>query len=523
MSSGALILHNANSSSPVSSNSALSPTFCLEKRISVCHPPRRELSLWADAHHDVKPSPYGQPLYPSHPHLLKKDEITPGIPAAEYERRRRELIASLPANSVVLCLAGEIKYMSGQIFYKFRQRSDFWYLTGFEQPGAAVVLESALSTPRGYRMTIFCAENDLETEKWEGARMAHEDVVRVLGADDARPFHDLARSLRALASGADYVYTDIPGAKRKSARAEGEGLLDVLKGKMRSKAQEGLLKMLDSSKTRSLAPEVARLRVIKSVHEQKVMRDAADISAEAHTRTMRFAQPDMSEHVIAAHFEYLCARAGAQRPAYVPVVASGANARIIHYTANNQVARDGELILIDAGCEYNGYASDITRTFPVSGTFTDPQKALYAAVLSAQKHLVKLCNEAAGLSLAQLHSASCDVLRKELVNAGIPEAPLRISQLYPHYIGHHVGIDLHESNYTDRHEPLKTGMVVTVEPGVYVPPSPSYPSYFHDIGIRIEDEVLVGEKEPVVLSAHAPKELADVEGTCQGLLGIEPL
>ncbi|OCH84592.1 hypothetical protein OBBRIDRAFT_741300 [Obba rivulosa] len=471
---------------------------------------------------DLKPSPYGQPLFPSHSHLLTEEEATPGIPAEEYERRRRALMNSLPNNSLVLCIAGEIKYMSGRA-YKFRQSSDFWYLTGFEQPNAAVVLKSDPSSERGYHMTMFCAENDPETEKWDGARISFEDVVRYFGADDARPSYELARFLHSLTTTAEHVYVDLPRSRRRSWRVDAEASLDFLRNAKHRSTPEGLLKMLDTSRTRPLAPEVGRLRAIKSAHEQRVMRAAADISADAHTRVMRFTIPNMPEYEIAAHFEYLCARAGAQRPAYVPVVASGANARIIHYTANNQLVRDGELVLIDAGCEYNGYASDITRTFPVSGKFSEPQKALYSAVLAAQKQLVKLCSAASGLSLAQLHSTSCDLLRKELVNAGIPNAPMRLSELYPHYIGHHVGIDLHESTYIDRHEPLKAGMVVTVEPGVYVPPSDSYPAYFHNIGIRIEDEVLVGETEPIVLSAHAPKEIVDVEGVCQGLLDIEPL
>ncbi|OBZ71886.1 Intermediate cleaving peptidase 55 [Grifola frondosa] len=254
------------------------------------------------------------------------------------------------------------------------------------------------------------------------------------------------------------------------------------------------------------------------------MRAAADISARAHTKTMCFAQPDISEHVLAAHFEYLCAREGSQRPAYVPVIASGANALIIHYTANNQLVRDGEMVLIDAACEYNGYASDITRTFPASGSFTSAQAELYGAVLAAQKHLVGLCSVSTGHSLAQLHRLSCDALGAELTRIGF-ELPLgagTLDTLYPHFVGHPVGIDLHESSHFDRNEPLKAGMVITIEPGVYVPPLPQFPKHFHNMGIRIEDEVLVGEDHPVVLSVNAPKEIADIEGACQGMLGLEP-
>ncbi|KAL6304156.1 peptidase M24, structural domain-containing protein [Sparassis latifolia] len=475
----------------------------------------------------LKPSAYGQPLYPSHPHLMKPGEITPGIPAEEYERRRRALMDSLPDKSLVVCVAGQVKYMSGKIFYKFRQASDFWYLTGFAEPASALVLEKAPSVPRGYRMTLFSAGTDPAAAQWDGARMSHADVVHHLGADDAQPVDALPAALRALAPRFDRVYLDLPpsASPRRGRPSSPKSLLKYLAPDALSRTDyDVLLDAFSSSKRKPLAPEVGRLRSIKSEAEQRVMRAAADISARAHAKTMRFAQPDMSEHVIAAHFEYLCAREGSLRPAYVPVVASGANALTIHYTANDQLVRDGELILMDAACEYNGYASDITRTFPASGTFTPPQAALYGAVLAAQKALVALCSAAAGHSLAQLHRASCDLLRAELARAGLPcPASGALAELYPHYVGHPVGIDLHESSHFERNEPIKAGMVITIEPGIYVPPSPSYPTHFHNIGIRIEDEVLVGEEHPIVLSVNAPKEIVDVEGACQGQLGLEPL
>jgi intermediate cleaving peptidase 55 len=212
-----------------------------------------------------------------------------------------------------------------------------------------------------------------------------------------------------------------------------------------------------------------------------------------------------------------------QRPAYVPVVASGENALVIHYTRNDHLLRDGELVLMDAGGEYNGYASDISRTFPVNGTFTPPQRELYAALLTTQKALVKECTVARGHSLDSLHRMSVDLLRVELGKIGVPcEGPVLERVLYPHYLTHSIGIDLHESGTVERSAPLKEGMVITIEPGVYVPADPQFPKYFHGLGIRIEDEVLVGAEHPVVLSANAPKEIEDVEGACQGALGFGP-
>ncbi|KAG1888784.1 peptidase M24 [Suillus subluteus] len=473
--------------------------------------------------YEHKPSHYGQPLFQSHPHLLRPNELTPGIPSEEYERRRKELMDSLPSNSVVVLIAAPVKYMSGNIFYKYRQGSDFWYLTGFEEPDSAVVLEKNASS-RGYRMTLFSNGKDSAKEKWDGPRTGFDDALNVFKADDALTIKAFPAQLRSMISLYSNVYIDLPQSPRKNARST-KSLLRYLSPPVNPRSEyETVVESLSSSRRKPLAPLIAQLRAFKSVCEQQVMRMAADISGRAHAKTMRFTRPGISESALAAHFEYLCSLSGSQRLAYVPVVASGPNALIIHYTSNNQVVQDGEMILMDAGCEYNGYASDITRTYPVNGSFTPPQKELYSAVLSAQKALVGFCTEAEGLSLHDLHRRSCDLLRQELKQIGFTLHTGDLERvLYPHFLSHPIGIDLHESSYSDRGELLKAGMVITVEPGIYVPPTAQFPKHFHNIGIRIEDEVLVGEKHPVVLTVSAPKEIADIEGACQGLLGLEPI
>ncbi|PIL36606.1 hypothetical protein GSI_00295 [Ganoderma sinense ZZ0214-1] len=431
---------------------------------------------------------------------------------------------NLPEGSLAVCVAGQMKYMSGQIFYKFRQSSDFWYLTGFDEPDAAVILEKRSSSPRGYYMRMFSVGTDTAKEKWDGARTCQEDVVQFFGADEAEPISVFPAVLRNLSAAASRVYFDLPKGYKRTRAVTPKSFLKYLSpsGGASRKEYDHLLDSLGNLKPEPLAPEVARLRAIKSKYEQEVMRQAADISARAHNKTMRFTEPGMAEHAVAAHFEYLCARDGAQRPAYVPVVASGPNGLIIHYTSNNQLIADDEMVLIDAGCEYNGYASDITRTFPANGSFTPEQATLYNAVLTVQKQLVSLCTESSGMSIIQIHWESCNLLRKELERIGFRFVlgAGTLDTLYPHLVGHPVGIDLHESSHADRNAPIKKGMVITIEPGIYVPPLPEFPKAFHNIGIRIEDEVLVGEKHPVVLSVNAPKEIADIEGSCQGLLGL---
>ncbi|KAK2462269.1 hypothetical protein APHAL10511_005575 [Amanita phalloides] len=479
-----------------------------------------------------KPSRYGQPFFQFHPHLVQPNELTPGIPPEDYESRRRKLMDALPENSVVISVSAPVKYMSNNIFYKYRQASDFWYLTGFMEPESAVVLEKMPSSTRGYRMKLFCSGKNAEKEKWDGPRTSLADAASIFHADDAMHITAFSSYLKSSLSTYSSIFIDTPESDRRgqtmrrSARVAAKSILKYLSSSYNPlpSDHDHILGSLTSSKCKPLSIEVARLREIKSLPEQNMMRSAATISGRAHAKTMRFTQPRMSEAALAAHFEYTCSLSGAQRPAYVPVVASGANALIIHYTQNDHLLQPNEIVLMDAGCEYNGYASDITRSFPVSGTFTVPQRDLYSAVLSAQKSLINMCTERANLSLNNLHRMSCDRLRQELAQIGF--SSLRAGDLerilYPHFLSHPIGIDLHESSNFDRGSRLKNGMVITIEPGIYVPPSPEFPKYFHNIGIRIEDEVLVGEDYPTVLTVAAPKEIADVEGACQGSLGLEP-
>ncbi|EIM85484.1 peptidase M24 [Stereum hirsutum FP-91666 SS1] len=474
--------------------------------------------------HVAKPSLFGQPTFHSHPHLVKPDETTPGIPAQDYERRRSELMQGLPNGSLVVSVAAQVKYMSAGIFYKFRQASDFWYLTGFEEPDSAVVLEKN-NSPRGYRMILFCTGKDPAKEKWEGAKTRFDDVVTIFGADEGRPIESFTEELKHLVSSSSQVYVDLPPSTSRRHAHGMKSFLKFLASSSSAKADyESVMEGLSATKRKPLAPIVGKMRAIKSKFEQGVLKAAADISSRGHTKIMRLSEPGLSEADLAAHFEYICARGGSQRPAYVPVVASGANALIIHYTQNDHIVRDGELVLVDAGCEYNGYASDITRTFPANGKFTPAQHELYSALLSAQKSLVQLSTASTGFSLNDLHRRSVEVLREELKQIGFDlgwQGGVLERVLYPHYLAHPVGIDLHEGGTVDRREPLKEGMVITIEPGVYVPADPSFPKHFHGMGIRIEDEVLVGQDDPVVLSAAAPKEIVDIEGACQGLLGLE--
>ncbi|KAK1228832.1 aminopeptidase [Marasmius sp. AFHP31] len=307
-------------------------------------------------------------LIPDIDFLVRRIKVTPGFPAEEYEARRKKLMDSLPANSIVVSVSGTIKYMNGSIFYDFQQASDFWYLTGFQEPDAAVVLEKN-STSRGYRMTLFSSGKDFSKKQWEGARTSFSDACTHFHADDARSIDGFSSHFRSSAKQYFHVYLDVPSAKtRRGMKSASKSFLKYLAGTA-SPTTDPIVEMLNQ-KPRPLQPQLARLRAIKSGNEQRVMREVGDISCRAHAKTMRFTRPGLCESAVATRFQYLCSLPGAQRLAYVPVVASGPNSPIIHSTSNNQVIQPAELVLIDAGCESNGYASDISEfQYRPSNTF----------------------------------------------------------------------------------------------------------------------------------------------------------
>ncbi|KAE8192884.1 hypothetical protein CF328_g5217 [Tilletia controversa] len=478
------------------------------------------------------------------------DELTPGITAAEYETRRRRLMERLPEGSVVVAMSGRAKSMSGNIFYRFRQETNFWYLTGFQEPDAALILEKN-SSPRGFKMTMFVQARDEHNETWNGPRTGVDGAHDIFGADEALEMDPstLLSHLKQILPQYTHIYVEPPNGptnpRTSSASRSKPNIINFLSPvsptgyDIFSKKSdfEGVVKLLgDTKRCHSLAREVEWFRARKSPAEVRAMRRAADVSAAAMMRVMGYpavhrarygAAAPVSEAQLQATFEYECALRGAQRPAYVPVVASGANACTIHYVNNDHLVGPGQagMVCIDAGCELDGYASDITRAFPVSadlgGKFNSPQRDLYEAVLSTLKAVTKLVSVQSGYSLSELHRRSVELLREELNAIGGFQLGTDVLErsLFPHYIGHFLGIDLHDTASIPRSTKLEEGMVITVEPGLYVSEGDDrFPREFWGLGIRVEDDVLVQAMGQVVLSANAPKEVVDVEACCQGLL-----
>ncbi|KAF9348724.1 hypothetical protein BGX26_012879 [Mortierella sp. AD094] len=466
--------------------------------------------------------------------------VTPGISASEYEIRRSILMQGLPKGSIVISTSHRTRFMTNNIFYPFHQHTDFYYLCGFNEPDSALVLEKN-DSPRGYKMTMFVAPKNANIEMWEGARTGIDAAKEIFGADEAIDSNLFRYRIVDMASRYENVYFDYPTpsiflpmdiAKKLHNKPDVKSLFSRLTGLFRNtnskkpsafaftshpysnattttngnsqKSKHPLFTDSDAmSATKSLSPLIQEMRVIKSEAEIKLMRQSGEISGKA------------LEHQIYAKFDYECRMRGSQMMAYVPVVAGGSNALTMHYVNNDQPLQDGDLLLMDAGGELNGYASDITRTWPVNGKFTQAQKDLYEVVLHANKECIKLCTEEHGMTLNQIHDVSMRLTKEGLAKLGIKPLTNDVDRrLYPHHVGHYLGMDVHDTGDISRSRLLKEGMVITIEPGLYIPRDSAYPEKYQGIGIRIEDNVVIGKNVPHVLSVTAPKEVVDIEYCC---------
>lgn len=460
------------------------------------------------------------------------DELTPGIPASEFEERRKRLMDRLPENSVVVCMAGRTKMMSGNIFYRFRQESNFLYLTGFQEPDSVLILEKN-SSSRGYRMTLFVQPRDETNEIWNGPRTGIDGATSLFGADDAIAMDPstFLNHTKAVLPSYTHIYVDpplTPSVPRQPTSRRTPSLLNLLAPPSptgydnfpRKADFEAVSKLLgDPSRCHPLSKEVHALRLIKSDNELRLMRRAGRVGSQAMMEVMQEVRAGTSEWQLQSIFEAKCAMQGAQRPAYVPVVASGANALTIHYVQNDEVCQPGHLVCMDAGCEYDGYVSDITRAFPVDGRFSSAQRDLYEAVLTVLKACTKLVSQDQCYTLSGLHRRSVEMLNAELKRLGFTLPPGSLERdLYPHALSHWLGLDLHDTSSIDRNTQLKSGMCLSVEPAVYCQEGmPGVPKHFWGLGIRIEDDVAVyGERDHIVLNAEAPREVQDVEAVCSG-------
>lgn len=430
------------------------------------------------------------------------------IPKSEYARRRKALMAEMEPNSIAILPAAPMYIRNRDVEHVYRQDSDFQYLSGFPEPEAVIAL---IPGREHGEYVLFCRERDPARELWDGLRAGQDGAVSEYGADDAFPIGDIDDILPGLIEGRDRVYYAIGTNEAFDHR-----LMEWIKT-IRSKARQGAQ---PPSEFVALDHLLHDLRLYKSASEVKVMKHAAEISARAHIRAMQASRAGLFEYHLEAELDYEFRKGGAKMPAYGSIVAAGKNACILHYRENDAPLKDGDLVLIDAGCEIDCYASDITRTFPVSGKFSPEQKAIYELVLAANEEAFK--HIAPGRHWNEAHEATVRVITAGLVELGLLAGSVdeliaaeAYKPFYMHRAGHWLGMDVHDvGDYKIGGEwrVLEPGMAMTVEPGIYIAAdNQDVAKKWRGIGVRIEDDVVVTRTGCEILTSGVPKSVAEIE------------
>ncbi|MBA1194411.1 Xaa-Pro aminopeptidase [Pseudomonas entomophila] len=438
------------------------------------------------------------------------------IPKAEYVRRRKALMAQMVPNSIAILPAAAVAIRNRDVEHVYRQDSDFQYLSGFPEPEAVIAL---IPGREHGEYVLFCRERNAEREQWDGLRAGQEGAMRDHGADDAFPIADIDEILPGLIEGRERVYSAMGSNPEFDRR-----LMDWI-NLIRSKARLGAQ---PPNEFVALDHLLHDMRLYKSAAEVKVMREAAAVSARAHVRAMQACRAGLHEYSLEAELDYEFRKGGAKMPAYGSIVAAGRNACILHYQQNDAVLKDGDLVLIDAGCELDCYASDITRTFPVSGRFSPEQKAIYELVLEAQAAAFEQI--APGRHWNQAHEATVRVITEGLVRLGILKGDVQTlidneahRAFYMHRAGHWLGMDVHDvGDYKigGQWRVLEPGMALTVEPGIYIAPdNQAVAKKWRGIGIRIEDDVVVTRQGCEILTTGVPKTVAEIEALMSAARG----
>lgn len=434
------------------------------------------------------------------------------IPKSDFKRRRAALMSLMDGESVAVIPAASPKTRNRDSDYLFRQDSDFHYLTGFSEPEAVLVLAPG----RAHGETIlFCRDREPRAELYDGERLGPDRAAQIVGVDDAFPVADLDDILPGMLEGRERIYFGL------GDHPEFENRLLGWVSTLRARESGGARPPEELFALKHLLHEQ---RLIKTAAEIRAMRRAAEITCEGHVRAMRACAPGMTETQLEAELIYAFMQGGAKSPAYSSIVGSGANACVLHYVENSATLKKNDLVLIDAGCEYELYASDVTRTFPVSGRFSPVQKKLYEIVLAANEAAIDTCRP--GALFTDPHQAALEIMIDGLLDLGLLEGDrdeVLETETYrnfcPHGSSHWLGLDVHDvgdQRVDGESRPLEAGMVLTIEPGIYIPDSEimaGVPAKYRGIGIRIEDDVLITAESREVLTSAAPKSVAAIEAT----------
>lgn len=429
------------------------------------------------------------------------------IKPQEYQARRQRLMDQLAPNSIaIIPSAKEILRNGMDNLFPFRQNSDFWYLTGFEEPNAILVLAPGR---KAGEFILFNQVKDPKEEIWTGIRAGQQGAISEYGADQAYPFDEFENLLPELLTGCRHLY--YPIARNQAF----DQVILTAYSQVRGQVRRGVTAPDQLLDIESL---VHQMRVIKSPAELELMRYANQISSKAHELAMRACKPNMNEYELEAVIKGYCFSQGCDDMAYTPIVGGGKNGCILHYIDNNQKINDGDLVLIDAGGEYRGYSSDITRTFPSNGKFSAEQKAVYEVVLAAQNDVIEMVKPGVAWNSLQERTVQC--LTQGLVDLGILKGD--VAQLiedkayvdfYMHLSGHWLGLDTHDAGRycrQDEWQTLMPGMAFTVEPGIYIPAGSKTEERWWDIAVRIEDNIVVTDEGSLNLTT-VPKEVAEIE------------
>ncbi len=434
-----------------------------------------------------------------------------------FQQRRQALIARMAPGSAALIFAAPEVTRSNDTEYNFRQNSDFWYFTGFNEPQALLVLIK--SDDNHNHSVLFNRVRDLTAEIWFGRRLGQEAAPAKLGVDRALPWDAIDEQLHQLLNGLDVVY-----------HAQGEyAEADTLVFSALEKLRRGFRQNLSAPATLTdWRPWVHEMRLFKSEDEIAILRRAGKISALAHTRAMQACRPGMFEYQLEGEIHHEFTRHGARFPSYNTIVGSGENGCILHYTENESEMRDGDLVLIDAGCEFHGYAGDITRTFPVNGKFSPAQRAIYDIVLACLYNALSMFRP--GISIHEVNDEVVRIMITGLVDLGILEGNIDTlfeeqahRPFFMHGLGHWLGLDVHDVGHygtPSRDRLLEPGMVLTVEPGLYIAPDADVPAQYRGIGIRIEDDIVITADGNENLTDSVVKDAEAIEALMAAARGV---
>ncbi|MFP6655321.1 MAG: aminopeptidase P N-terminal domain-containing protein [Myxococcota bacterium] len=439
-----------------------------------------------------------------------------------FAQRRQQLLESMGPDAVAVVVGARLTMRSADTEFPFRQDSDFWYLTGFDHPDAVALF----STREGPSFTLFVQARDRAAETWTGIRPGVEGAVADYGADVAYPYEELLSKLPEQLRGARRIYHCL------GRNLEIDSNIIALQDEIRKQSRGGVLPADEIIDPRLLIHE---MRLHKSADEIRIMQRAADITLEAHRRAARLAHPKRFEYELEAELGHVFRSRGGSGPAYGTIVGGGVNATILHYIRNDQPLRAGDVVLIDAGVELEGYASDVTRTYPVGGRFEPAARDLYQVVLAAQEKAIEVSGP--GKTLPEIHSAALQVLCEGMVSLNILQGNIEdliesqaFRPYYMHGTSHWLGLDVHDvgayvsaenaqgnSRTKAKPRPLQEGMVYTIEPGLYIPIDDSkVPEAFRGIGIRIEDDIVVTKDGILNLNREIPKTVDEIEAWVQG-------